>query len=194
MLTFQNESPGHSGQVFGTQNFTEEECCFLISNQSAKQYKLEAKSSLDGRFTSVKQILCSFSMNNLHLKHQIFSLMREGNRLLFYLKSGKLRYPSQRRARIRGEKCRYLKSQAALHLPSVQNQFQLHNSAVNELPQALVAMQPVVQDQKTLKRVKVQTVIQRCKCMFWRENGSHSGHWEAHLRNPKSKQCHHGSC
>ena len=41
---------------------------------------------------------------------------------------------------------------------------------------------------------KVQTVIWRCKCMFWRENGSHSGHWEAHLRNPKSKLCHHGSC
>lgn len=41
--------------MFGTQNFTEEECCFLVSDQSAKQYKLEAKSSLDGGFTSVKQ-------------------------------------------------------------------------------------------------------------------------------------------
>lgn len=34
---------------------------------------------------------------------------------------------------------------------------------------------------------KVQTVIWRCTCMFWRESASHSGHWEAHLRNPKSK-------
>jgi hypothetical protein len=37
------------------------------------------------------------------------------------------------------------------------------------------------------ERVKVQTVIWRCTCMFWRESASRSGHWEAHLRNPKSK-------
>lgn len=40
---------------------------------------------------------------------------------------------------------------------------------------------------------KVQTVIWRCKCMFGMESVSHSGHWVAHLRNPKSELCHRGN-
>lgn len=159
---------------------------FLISDQSAKQHKLEAKSSLDRQFTPENSLCVPFTRAGYTGSVRFFSRMGR-NGPLSCLKSVRLRCPPQGGGRSRRWERSVLEELGCFASTQRLEPIPASRLSCEELPQAFGSRVASSSRLGNPGAGGAQTVIWRCTCTFWRASGSHSGRWEARLRNPKSK-------